>query len=221
MNRKRIYRIGIIVIILLVLQNPITLLIFGKVSKGKVVEKVYESAYLSIVAGASFYPRVDFSYNYTHYSILGSENQNYQIGDSVKVIFYKKHPEKAQILSFVGLFIKPVIELPLGLLIWWALFKSYPTLFDPTISKKQYVNYLLRGKLKKKVYRRFQPPLYLKGVIVFVMLILTGVLLFMVWKIIGQMLGGNISYQLGIGLAIVLLIFNISLIHKVFKELFG
>jgi hypothetical protein len=51
------------------------------------------------------------------------------LGESVNVVFFKDNPSKAKVKSFSSLFLEAIIVIPLGLLIWWAFFKSYPKMF--------------------------------------------------------------------------------------------
>lgn len=129
MSRKWVYRLGVVVIIFAVLKTPASFLIFGKVEKGEVIEIVFEQDGISIFPTSS-YPKVQFKYQNEAYSILGEENEMLLVGDDVKVIFYQWNPKSARIYSFWSLFIDVIIQLPIGLLIWWALFKSYPKMFE-------------------------------------------------------------------------------------------
>jgi hypothetical protein len=131
MSRKWVYRIGVIFIFFATLSSPSSYLFLGRIVKGEVTEIVYEHDGISIFP-SSAYPRVQFEYENKIYTILGEENQVYLVGDNVKVIFYEWNPKVAKIYSFWGLFIDALIQLPIGLLIWWAFFKSYPNLFIST-----------------------------------------------------------------------------------------
>lgn len=129
MSRKWVYRMGIIIIFFAVLKTPVSYFIFGKVEKGRVVEIVFQYSGISVLP-SSAYSRIEFSYQQKMYSFLGEENDKLLVGEQVKVIFFDSDPAKAKIYSFWGLFIDSIIQLPLGLLIWWAFFKSYPKIFE-------------------------------------------------------------------------------------------
>lgn len=148
MGRKQIFRIGIVVIIFAVFLSPLSYLIFGKIEKGRVIEMLYENSGLSVLS-ASAYPKIEYRYNDTVYTILGEENQVFLIGDEVSVIFYKWSPQRAKVYTFWGLFINSIIQLPIGLLIWWALFQSYPDLFKPPREPLWFEN-LIKKDAKRK-----------------------------------------------------------------------
>ena len=129
MNRKQVFRIGTAVIFFAVFQSPITYLVLGKIEDGKVTEIVFEKEGIAILP-LSTYPKIHFEYQNKEYSFFGEENQAFLVGEDVKVIFYSWKPQEAKIYSFWGLFIDSIIQLPIGLLIWWAFFKSYPKMFN-------------------------------------------------------------------------------------------
>jgi len=217
MRRKRIYHLGFFIILFLVLHYPISLLLLGEKADGVVVEQVYENSILAYISGASSSPKVDFYYNDTLYSILGEKDQKFELAERVKVVFFPWNPEGAKILSFGDLFIVPTIELPLGLLIWWALFRSFPNLFDTTISKKQYANLLMKGKLKR------EPPIiksastFIRVLIVAGVIAACGLFSFFIWTTINSMLENKLSYQLGVGISIVMLVMVLALFQKVWR----
>ena len=129
MYRNRVYKIGVFFIIFGTLLSPISYLILGVIEKGRVTEIVSEHEGISILP-SSTYPRIEYQYNNKAYTILGEENQIFLVGDEVKVVFYKRNPQKAKVYTFWGLFIDTIIQMPIGLLIWWAFFKSYPKMFE-------------------------------------------------------------------------------------------
>lgn len=145
MQRKKVYRIGIAVIIFATLQSPLSYLIFGKIQKGRVVETIYEHSGLSIFPFSTF-PKIEYRYNNKSYTVIGEENQVFLVGDEVKVIFYTWSPQKAKVYTFWGLFINTIIQMPLALLIWWALFKSYPNLFNPPREPQWFDNLIKKKK---------------------------------------------------------------------------
>ena len=130
MPRKQVYRIGILVIIFMVLITPASYLIFGEITKGKVIQVRYVRSGVTGLP-TSTYPKIMFEYQNKTYTFQGDENDSFLVGEEVDVIFFKNNPLKSKVYSFSNLFIESIIELPLGLLIWWALFKSYPMLFQP------------------------------------------------------------------------------------------
>lgn len=216
MQRKRVYRIGIVVIVFAVLLSPTLYLTLGKVEKGKVIEVVFEYSGMSLIP-ASSYPKIEYHYKNKSYIITGGENEDYLVGDDVKVIFYKWEPQKAKIYSFWGLMVDSIIQLPFGLLIWWALFKSFPNLFESTISKKEYARMLIQGRLKKRESIIANIPIAAK-VIIYTLILATLISLsYGIWTVFQETLSGKISYQIGIGLTVVTIIIFVAIVHKVLK----
>lgn len=148
MQRSRVYRIGVVFIFLATLLIPFSYLALGRIETGKVTEIVFEYEGVLMLPSSS-YPRVQFEYQNRAYSILGEENQTFLVGEEVQVIFYRWNPQKAKVYTFWGLFIDSIIQLPIGLLIWWALFKSYPNLFN-TSNEPLWFENLLKKERKKK-----------------------------------------------------------------------
>ncbi len=218
MRRKRIYQLGFFFIVLLVLQQPLSLLLIGKKAHGVVVERVYENSLLAYISGASSSPKVDFYYNDTLYSILGEKDQKFELAERVEVVFYSWNPQDAKILSFGSIFLKPTIELPLGLLIWWALFRSFPNLFDTTITKKQYAKLLIAGKFRKEKPLLQSVPHWVKIMLVAGVLIIAGIFAFIVWLTISAIIGQKLSIQMGVGICLVLVVIILSLIQKIIYE---
>jgi hypothetical protein len=216
MPRKWVYRIGVAVIIVAVFLSPVSYLIFGKIEKGKVIKIVFEYSGVSIIP-SSTYPKIEFYYQDNAYVILGEENEVRLVGDEVKVIFFKNHPEEAKVLTFWGLFIESIIELPIGLLIWWALFQSYPTLFEPS-KPISYDNLLQRKKThKKKEIKISDAPLAARFLIYLLVAGVVTSLLYAIWIIYKEMASRQLSYQIGIGISIVILLILITIINKVHK----
>ncbi|MHC1703080.1 MAG: hypothetical protein AB9846_04150 [Tenuifilaceae bacterium] len=217
MQREKIFRTGIAVIIFIVLLSPFSYLIFGKIERGKVTEIVFEYPGIALLPSSS-YPKVQFQYQNKSYTILGEENQQFLVGDVVEVIFYKGKPEKAKIYSFWGLMVDSVIQLPIGLLIWWALFQSFPELFSNSISKKEYASLLIKGKLRKKESKIYEVPVFAKIIIYFLLAGITVCLLVGLWIVYQEMNSGKISYQIGIGLIVVIILVLATIGNKVFRK---
>ncbi|RPH29384.1 MAG: hypothetical protein EHM93_17520 [Bacteroidales bacterium] len=129
MQRIRAYKLGVFFIFFATLFTPISYLALGRIEKGRVVEIIFEYSGVSVLPSSAF-PRIEFKYQSQTYSMIGGENDKLLVGEEIKVIFFNNNPAKAKIYSFWGLFIDSIIQLPLGLLIWWAFFKSYPKMFE-------------------------------------------------------------------------------------------
>lgn len=129
MQRKWVYRLGIIILLFATLKTPFSYILFGVTAKGRVVELVFEKSGIALLFPSSTYPRIEYDFQGKTYSMLGVENEYLLLGESVSVVFFKDNPSKAKVKSFSSLFLEAIIVIPLGLLIWWAFFKSYPKIF--------------------------------------------------------------------------------------------
>jgi len=136
MRTKKIIRIGIFVIIFICLLNPLSYLILGKKTTGKVVG-FHERHTAGRYAGTYTSAIIEFQTDSFKVTFTGEENLSFNIGDSVKVIYYSFAPEKAKIFSISGLFTRSFLELAICLFIWFAFQSSFNTIFDkPIIIKK-------------------------------------------------------------------------------------
>lgn len=216
MKREKIFKIGIFLIFFAVLLNPASYLFFGKVEKGEVIEVVCRYSAISLIPTSSF-ARIQFKYQGKAYTVLGNENQVFLVGDKVKVIFYKWEPQKAKIYTFWSLMIDSIIELPFGLLIWWALFKSFPDLYTTSISKREYARLLLKGKLFKKEDKISETSKHAKYIVYPIVGAIVVCFIFGLWSIIASMFAGKISYKIGIGLSIVIITALYTIINKIVK----
>jgi hypothetical protein len=136
MRTKKIFRIGIFVIIFICLLNPLSYLILGKRTTGKVVG-FHERHTGGRYAGTFTSAVIEFQTDSLKFTFAGEENVNFNYGDTVKVIYYSFAPEKAKIFSILGLFTRSLIELAICLFVWFAFRSSFNTIFDkPIIIKK-------------------------------------------------------------------------------------
>lgn len=135
-----VYRIGIIALLFVTLKMPLSYILFGVTAKGKVVELVFEKSGISLLFPSSTYPRIEYAFQGKTYSMLGDENEYLLLGESVNVVFFKDNPSNAKVKSFSSLFLEAMIVIPIGLLIWWAFFKSYPNMFKPRQKEPWYEN---------------------------------------------------------------------------------
>lgn len=216
MPRNHVYRIGIVVIFFISLYTPVSYLLLGKIEKGRVIDFVYRNSGISLLP-ASTYPKIEFHYQDQAYIILGEENQEFELYDKVDVIFYKGEPQKAKIYTFWGLMADPVIELPIGLLIWWALFKSFPNLFDPTKKEGEIENQTIKRRYSKRESKISDATFGARILIYFLVLIISMCLTYGVWIVYQGMISGKITYQIGIGISILILVILGTIIQKVVK----
>ena len=216
MKREKVFKIGIGTIFLAVFLNPTSYLLVGKVERGEVVEVVYQYSVISFLPTSS-YARIQFKYQDKTYIVLGNENQVFLVGDKVKVIFYKWEPQKAKIYTFWSLMMDSIIELPLGLLIWWALFKSFPDLYSTSISKREYAKLLIKGKLHKREQKLSESPKLAKYIVYPIVVSIILCFIFGLYSIIAALIAGKITYKIGIGLSIVIIAVLFTVVHKIVK----
>ena len=145
MQRKWVYRLGIIILLFATLKTPLSYIVFGVTAKGKVVELVFEKSGISLLFPSSTYPRIEYVFQEKTYSMLGDENEYLLLGESVNVVFFRSNPSNAKVKSFSSLFLEAMIVIPIGLLIWWAFFKSYPNMFNPPKEGPWYENLFRKG----------------------------------------------------------------------------
>ncbi len=150
MQRKWVYRLGIIILLFATLKAPLSYILFGVTAKGKVVELVFEKSGIGLLFPSSTYPRIEYDFQGKTYSMLGDENEHLLLGESVNVVFFKNNPTQAKIKTFSSLFLEAIIVIPIGLLIWWAFFKSYPKMFVKPRAREWYDDLLNSGKRQKE-----------------------------------------------------------------------
>ena len=150
MQRKWVYRLGIIILLFATLKTPLSYIFFGVTAKGRVVELVFEKSGIALLFPSSTYPLIEYAYQGKTYSMYADENEYLLLGESVNVVFFKDNPSKAKVKSFSSLFLEAIITIPIGLLIWWAFFKSYPKMFVKPRAREWYDDLLNSGKRQKE-----------------------------------------------------------------------
>ncbi len=192
MQRKQIYRIGVAVFIFAVFQSPASYLIFGEIEKGRVVETVFEYPGITLLPSSS-YPKIEFTYHNKFYIIRGEENENLLVGEQVKVIFFKDNPSKAKVLTFGGLFINSIIQLPIGLLIWWALFKSFPNLFNTSKDSSSFEDSFNKHRVRRED-KISDSPAPTKFLIFAIVAVIALFLLYAIWNIYKEIISEKIYF---------------------------
>lgn len=133
---KKIFRIGIFIIIILGFSSPLSFLILGKSTTGKVI-KIHTSRTSGKYGGTYYTPILEFQTENAIVTFSGVENSDYSIGDSTTVIYYPFAPTNARVLSFIGLFSYPLLGVAIVLFIWYAFTSSFKDIFDkPFVSRK-------------------------------------------------------------------------------------
>jgi len=215
MQRGTVYKSGIVVIIMATLLSPLSYLILGKTEKGRVINISFEYYDLPILPSSS-HPIIEFEYKGKTYDINGEEDQKYLVGDEVKVIFYPWNPQKAKILTLAGLFIDTIIQLPIGLLIWWAFFKSFPNLFIVS-NEPLSLNNLLYKRVRKRERSISDTHILIRIFIYLLIVLIAIVLLNALWSIYSEMMSNKISYQVGTGIMVIIVVLLVTIIQKIRK----
>lgn len=152
--------LGCVIIILLVLAPKIHLLIFGHQAKGKVVDFHVETTFFD----QHPVPVIQFKTPEEKIHFNVKSGIDYQLNESLYVIYYPKNPRGAKVYSFLGVFLDAVIGIPIYLVIWYFMFTSLPFLFvnkkeneDEHYSAKQVQHYkrmikFLPGSRPKNTY---------------------------------------------------------------------
>lgn len=120
---------GIVIIILLIIISRMPIMLFGEKVKGEFIGYSYRSTIRD--SGGQVFPEIQFEYKGTRYVIEGPEDTRYKKGEAVAVVFYPSNPGKARIYTFLGLWMRSLIEIPVAIMIWYAFVASFP---EPFIS---------------------------------------------------------------------------------------
>ncbi len=139
MKTRKIYHNGIFVIIFISLLSPLSYLIIGKHTIGKITGLEFQHSHSPRTGrGTEIHPEIEFMANGVKTTFKGDECPTCHYGASIRVVYLSFAPENAKIFSFSGLFGRRLIELGACLLIWIAFFSSFKTIFDkPGIFSKQ------------------------------------------------------------------------------------
>ncbi len=122
--------LGCVIIVLLVLAPKIHLLIFGQQAKGKVVDFYVETTFFD----QHPIPVVQFKTPNETIQFKVKTGIDYQLNETLNVIYYPNKPKDAKVFSFFGVFLNAVIGIPIYLVIWYFMFTSLPFLF---VNKKE------------------------------------------------------------------------------------
>ncbi|MFW6222160.1 MAG: hypothetical protein ACOC3T_00970 [Bacteroidota bacterium] len=157
--------LGCVIIVLLVLAPKLHLLIFGHQAKGKVVDFQVETTFFD----QHLIPVIQFKTPEEKIQFKVKSGINYQLNETLNIIYYPKNPHDAKVYSFLGVFLDAVIGIPIYLVIWYFMFTSLPFLFankkeneDAHYSPKQIQHYkqmirFLPGLRPKNTYSGLTP----------------------------------------------------------------
>jgi len=193
MKTKKIYRIGWVVIILVCLFNPLSYLVIGKHTTGKVVN-LYDRTIYGRNSRIDVYSIIEFKVDSFIYQFSSEENMNYSINDEVQVVYYPFNPEKAKVYSFLGLFKSYFPMLAICLIFWLAFTTSFTSLFDKPLELK--IPKLPKPKLNKPniASKQFvELPLAIKIFIIIILIVLMLVLILGIVSLIAEYYIGEIN----------------------------
>lgn len=151
LNRNKIYFLSVVIILLFVIINRINFIYESNFAEGKVIQMVNRSSY-STLHGVTAYavPVIKFRDGYSDITFEGERNADITVSETVKVVYKKDDPEKAEVFSFGG-FLAPVLIyalLPL-LLISAAVFSFLDSKELIVIDYEKF--YKLNFKKEKKI----------------------------------------------------------------------
>jgi len=132
MRTKKIFKIGVGIIILICFLNPLSYIVLGKKAPARVIG-IHRPLKPSRFKGRSTYPVVEFYDSSNKITFYAEQNLNYNVGDSLTAIYFPFNPLKAKIFSLGGLFTESIIQTFFCLLIWFAFISSFKTIFDKPI----------------------------------------------------------------------------------------
>lgn len=107
-SRKILILFSIIVILVFYLINRFNIIINSDFAEAKVVdEKIWYNQDSTQFLKRIVY--INFAYDNSSHIIESEENENYQVGDKLKVIIKKKNPKNASSFSFAGFWLNSLI----------------------------------------------------------------------------------------------------------------
>lgn len=139
LNRNKIFGIGVAIIALFITINRVDFLIGSSFAEGKVVKVRKWSG----SRGRSYFaPIVSYSVGANSYTFQGETYSELNVGEEVSVV-YKNDLSVAEVFSFVGFVMTPLIYALLPLLILTAAIYSF-------IEKNETVAFSIKGITKNK-----------------------------------------------------------------------
>ena len=132
---KRVYYLGIVLIILLTGYKPFLLLSFGKIAEGKVIG--IAKIPISMSSGLALeYPVVEYPDHNQWITFHGGVDldENAWIGQTVKVVYFPEIPKLAEVKKFNNFYGEFIIIGALCLILWFALMTSFNDVFDRNFS---------------------------------------------------------------------------------------
>lgn len=173
MKTKRIYRIGIFIIIFICLAKPLAYVLIGEIAVGKVIGTEIKHTLGIKYPGKYISSVIEFEFENTKVTFVGEKNLKINYGETVSVIFLPSSPEKAKIFSFLGLFNSSLFILPFSLFVWITFFNTFKNIFDKPFdfrSKK-----IVEDSTK---YQKTDLPksvrLIIVGILIFFLLVILG-----------------------------------------------
>ena len=211
MRTKKVFKIGVLVIILICFFNPLTYIIIGKKTPARVVG-IHRPFKASGNRSRYTYPVVEFYTWDEKITFYGEQNLNYNVGDSLTAIYYPFNPVKAKIFSLAGLFAKSIIQTIICLLIWFAFISSFKTIFDKPIRIRK-KNSAIRKSISE--YGELSPALRVafKIILILFILFISGIII----TVVAYFSFGEIhirSLLIVVTLLVILIVFIIKELQK-------
>lgn len=122
LNRKNIFFIGLALTFVYLILNRLDYIFASQTTIGQVVEIQYE--------GGFSVPIINFSPSDTSVSFKGVANMNLGLGDIVSVVYKTNDPSNAEIYTFTGFWLTPLLYCLIPLMLLMAIVFSF-------LSKKQ------------------------------------------------------------------------------------
>lgn len=121
---KNIYIKVVLALLFLSVADNLVLLVFGKQTKGTVVQFVVNYAGGSRYPAVK-YPVIEFTTSDKKYRFNGNWDADYQVGDTAQVIYKSWRPKRAKVKTFWGIAKKPVVQLVIAIIIWSMFYSSF------------------------------------------------------------------------------------------------
>ena len=122
--KKHIFLKVAMAIVALFLVDNLLLLVFGRVTEGKVIQYHQDHAggtrYPSVK-----YPVVEFQIKDRVHKFNGNLNADYYVGDTVEVIYRPWWPRRSRINTFRGIAKRPLTQGIIAIIVWYMIFSSF------------------------------------------------------------------------------------------------
>ena len=120
LTRSNLFIACITVILLFLAVNRLNNILKSEITEGVVIgHKIWENK--TFPEDTEISPIVSYKVDDEIYDFTAQRNLKYETGQSIKVIFRKKHPENAYIYSFSGFWLSPILYCLIPIILLSAL----------------------------------------------------------------------------------------------------